>query len=206
LKRRNVVPLSRFALAAARGDTAGVERAIDAARRAGWPRAAIEETALMLTLYAGYPAAIESLRTLAERWPAATVPRAGEVPEDERGKRGLAALARVYGDSRPPLLRGLARLHPALANWVVEHGYGRVLARGRLDLRARELITVTLLAAGGWERQLASHVLGAARAGATRAEITSQLRLGRGVSGSPAPPRAEPVLRLARTRVSRTRR
>ena len=30
-------------------------RTIDAARRAGWSRAALAETALMLTLYAGYP-------------------------------------------------------------------------------------------------------------------------------------------------------
>jgi alkylhydroperoxidase/carboxymuconolactone decarboxylase family protein YurZ len=205
MKRRRAAPLARFALAAARGDLAAVTRCIDPRRRAGWPRAAFEEVALMLTLYAGYPSAIESLRTLDERWPARP-PSAGEVPEDERARRGLATLARIYGTARPALLRGLARLHPALASWVVDHGYGRVLARERLDLRTRELITVALLAAGGWERQLASHVLGATRAGATPAEVRAMVREGRAAARRPALVREEAVFRLARARAADARR
>ena len=159
----------------------------------------------MLTLYSGYPSAIEALRMLAECWPA-PAPSAGEVPVDRRGGRGLATLARVYGPARPTLLRGLARLHPALASWVLEHGYGRVLARDRLDLRARELVTVALLAAGGWERQLAAHVLGAASAGATRAEVAAQLRLGRSACGTARSARSEATRRPARARAPRARR
>ena len=39
--------------------------------------------------------------------------------------------------------------------------YGRVLSRPRLGARVRELVAVTVLAAGGWSRQLHSHLLGA---------------------------------------------
>jgi alkylhydroperoxidase/carboxymuconolactone decarboxylase family protein YurZ len=141
----------------------------------------------MLTLYAGYPAAIEMLRVLRTVWPA-PAPSAAEVEPAARRARGLATLARVYGPLRPRLLRGLATLHPALAAWVIEHGYGRVLARERLDLRTRELVTVALLAAGGWQRQLAAHEVGARRAGATRTEVAAARAAGereRGVTGAP---------------------
>ena len=202
MSAHDVVPLCRFAVAAARGDGVALERALEAVRRAGWSRAACEEVALMLTLYAGYPAAIEALRMLCERWPARQ-PSGGEVPDELRVRHGLATLARVYGTSRAPLLHGLARLHPALASWVVDHGYGRVLARPRLDLRTRELVTVALLAAGPWERQLASHTLGATRCGASPATVRAALRAGRSWAGgapaggatageAPARPRVRP--------------
>ena len=64
---------------------------------------------------------------------------------------------------------------------MVEHGYGRVLSRGGLGARARELITVAVLAATRRERQLVSHLLGAARVGAPRAAIRRAL-----LAGSPA--------------------
>jgi 4-carboxymuconolactone decarboxylase len=151
-------------------------RAIDAARRAGWPRAALAETALMLTLYAGYPAAIETLHALAERWPADERRLVPEVPPARRRGAGLATLQAVYGPVRASLLRELQRLHPALAAWVVEHGYGRVLARGGLDPATRELITVALLAGSPWTRQLDSHRIGARRAGASARHLAGAQR------------------------------
>ncbi|MFI5370387.1 MAG: carboxymuconolactone decarboxylase family protein [Candidatus Eisenbacteria bacterium] len=187
-RRQPIAPLLRYALAAARGDGPVLERAIADTRRAGWARVALEEVALMLTLYAGYPSAIETLKTLAESWPA-TAPSAGEVEPETRREVGLATLARIYGPVRPQLLRGLATLHPALAAWVIEHGYGRVLARNRLDLRARELVTVSLLAAGCWTRQLAAHAVGAERAGATRAELSAALAAGAAAVADPRIPR-----------------
>lgn len=129
----------------------------------------------MLTLYAGFPAAIESLHALAERWPA-TAAAAPEVPRASRRRAGLATLLAVYGPVRALLLRELRRLHPALAAWVVEHGYGRVLARGGLDPASRELITVALLAGSPWPRQLASHRIGARRLGASARELAAALR------------------------------
>jgi len=129
----------------------------------------------MLTLYAGFPAAIESLHALAERWPASTT-AIPEVPAGSRSRAGLATLLGVYGPVRASLLRELRRLHPALAAWVVEHGYGRVLARGGLDAATRELITVALLAGGPWPRQLASHRIGARRLGASARDLAAAMR------------------------------
>ena len=67
---------------------------------------------------------------------------------------------------------------------MIEQGYGRVLGRGGLPAATRELVAVAVLAAGGWERQLVSHLLGADRLGATRPEIRSALRAGLRAGGS----------------------
>jgi alkylhydroperoxidase/carboxymuconolactone decarboxylase family protein YurZ len=61
---------------------------------------------------------------------------------------------------------------------MVEEGYGRVLSRPRLSAQKRELVAVTVLAAGGWERQLTSHLLGARRLRAPAADIRAAVRLG----------------------------
>lgn len=184
--------LLRFAAAGARGDGRAGRAALRAARRAGVARVAAEEIALMLMLHAGYPAALEALRVLNEAWP-------GRPRRSREGRaagwraRGARLCRRVYGPVFPKLLRSVRALHPDLAVWMVEHGYGRVLSRRGLGARDRELATVTVLAATGWQRQLHSHLLGAARCGATRAQIRAAFEAGR----RPADPRARAAAALA---------
>ena len=62
MTRLGVAALCRFAAAGAVGETARAARAVRDAKRAGVARRAVEEVALMLVLYAGFPAAIEALR------------------------------------------------------------------------------------------------------------------------------------------------
>src|SRR5439155_17014618 len=146
-------------------------------RAAGARRRAAEESALMLMLYAGYPSALEGLRVLNAAWPS----RARRTREGSRAHwraRGEALCRRVYGPAYARLVPAVRTLHPDLAVWMVEHGYGRVLARGGLDAADRELITVAALAALGWERQLVSHVLGALRVGAGEPATRAALAVG----------------------------
>ncbi len=131
----------------------------------------------MLMLYAGYPGALEGLRLLHEVWPGRARASDHGAPALWRA-RGERLCAAVYGPAYPRLIPAVTALHPDLATWMIEHGYGRVLSRGGLTVMARELITVSALAALGWERQLVSHVLGARRVGATSAAVGLALRLG----------------------------
>jgi len=170
-------PLTAFAAAMARGRLARARAALAAARRAGVGRVAVEEVALMLMLHAGYPAALEGTRVLLEEWPGRARRRREGGPADWM-RRGERLCARVYGPAYAKLRSNVARLHPDLAVWMIEQGYGRVLTRPGLTGPARELIAVTVLAAGGWERQLVSHLLGAARLGASPAEIRRACRAG----------------------------
>ena len=176
-KAAAIGPLTAFAAAIAGGHLPAARRALAAARRAGVGRVAAEETALMLVLHAGYPAALEGARVLLEEWPGrARRRREGGPPEWTR--RGERLCARVYGSAYAKLRRNVARLHPDLATWMIEQGYGRVLTRAGLSGMSRELVAVAVLAAGGWERQLVSHLLGAARLGASPAEIRRAMRAG----------------------------
>ena len=54
----------------------------------------------------------------------------------------------------------------------VKHLFGDVWSRSQLSLRDREMITLAVLAAGGWERQLRVHIVGALNAGLSKEEIT----------------------------------
>ena len=178
LPSARLAPLLAFAAAMAVGDDSAAARALRRARGLGVARVAGEETALMLVLHAGYPAALEGARVLREVWPG-RARRTREGTPAQWLRRGTALCRRVYGAAFPKLVRNVSTLHPDLARWMIEQGYGRVLTRPGLGGRERELVAVTVLAAGGWERQLVSHLLGADRLGATRADIRAAFAIGR---------------------------
>lgn len=141
----------------------------------------------MLVLHAGYPAALEGCGVLLRAWPGrARRSREGGVA-DWRA-RGERLCARVYGTQYAKLVRNVEALHPDLAVMMIEQGYGRVLSRPGLPALERELVAVTVLACGGWERQLVSHLLGAHRVGASPAAMRAAVRAG--VARRPAGHRA----------------
>ncbi len=139
----------------------------------------------MLVLYSGYPAALEGMRVLASAWP-------GVVRGTHEGERrawrirGASLCRRVYGPAYAKLIPAVTALHPDLAVWMLEEGYGRVLSRPGLSGRARERITVAVLAAGGWRRQLVSHLKGAVRLGVARPAIRSAFEAGLARAGAAA--------------------
>src|SRR5262245_6494035 len=141
--------LCAFAAAMSRGDAVRATAALGDARAARTKRRAAEEAALMLMLYAGFPSALEGSRVLDAAWPG-TPHRPLEGAPSAWTRRGEALCRRVYGPAYARLLPAVRALHPDLAVWMVELGYGRVLARRGLDVRMRELVTVAALAALGW--------------------------------------------------------
>jgi alkylhydroperoxidase/carboxymuconolactone decarboxylase family protein YurZ len=139
----------------------------------------------MLMLHAGYPAALEAVRLLADDWPGRARRSREGTPAAWR-RRGAALCARVYGPVFGRLLAHVRRMHPDLAAWMIEQGYGRVLSRPGLSARDRELAAVATLSASAWERQLVSHLLGARRLGAPHASVREAFRIGRARSRSRA--------------------
>lgn len=132
----------------------------------------------MLVLHAGYPAALEGSRALHETWPG-RARRTREATPAAWMRRGERVCRRVYGDVYERLVQGVAALHPDLARWMIEQGYGRVLGRRGLSGVMRERVAVAVLAAGGWERQLVSHLKGAARFGVDKHAIRAAWDAGR---------------------------
>jgi 4-carboxymuconolactone decarboxylase len=66
-------------------------------------------------------------------------------------------------------------LHPAIDAWMIVEGYGKVLGRPGLDLPRRELCVIAACVAGGQDRQLVSHLHGAANVGAPGAWVDDAL-------------------------------
>jgi AhpD family alkylhydroperoxidase len=181
----------------ARRDRHAAGAALVRARAAGVPRAEAAEVALMLVLHVGYPAALEATGVLLDRWPG-VARRTNEGGVTRWRRRGEALARRVYGPVYEKLMTRVRAMHPDLATWMIEQGYGRVLSRRPLGERERELVAVAVLAATGWERQLTSHVIGARRMGAAPGAIRAAVRAGLR--------RASPDVRAAASRAVRVAR
>jgi 4-carboxymuconolactone decarboxylase len=159
--------------AAVRGRERVLRRELRAALKAGTDIHRLHEALLQLVPFAGFGRAINAFWVLQELQPSRPF-RVDRRPG--RRTRGERLCRRIYGPSYDALMRRMGAFHPDLASWILEDGYGRVLARPGLSARDRELLAVAALAALGLDRQLESHVRGARRMGATGAQIRAVLR------------------------------
>lgn len=169
------------------GDEEALREALDAAARAGLRRR-VEEALLQAYLFVGFPTVISAFRAWRERAPGVAPGDDGDPGPDAAAvwrRRGEVTCRRVYGETYGALRENVAALHPALERWMILEGYGKVLARPGLDLVARELCVVALLAAAGREPQLHSHLRGALRVGAGEEEVTRALEAGLAAAGGP---------------------
>jgi 4-carboxymuconolactone decarboxylase len=106
--------------------------------------------------------------------PAGDGARAEGAPHSFRA-RGEALCRRIYGSNYTALRANIRALHPDLDAWMVDEGYGRVLARGGVDVATRELAALTALVVLDVPRQLRAHLRGALNVGASAREIAATL-------------------------------
>jgi 4-carboxymuconolactone decarboxylase len=129
------------------------------------PHPWVEELLLQTYLFAGFPRALNAMR----EW-RRVQPNPVDTDADTRGATELRAsgeetCATVYGEMYERLRDNVRALHPALDEWMITEGYGKVLSRSALDLPRRELCIVAACAAADQGRQLHSHLHGALNAG-----------------------------------------
>jgi len=139
---------------------------------------AVEEVILQSYLFAGFPRALNAARA----WRSVS---GRDAPGDDEHatvddldlwrERGEETCRVVYGDMYEKLRENIRQLHPALDEWMIIDGYGKVLSRPYVDLRTRELCVVAACATSGQQRQLHSHLHGALNAGSTAVEIGAVL-------------------------------
>lgn len=163
-----LIRLCRLELALHEGDLEGTRRGLEDCLARGANPALLMEWALQIHLFDGFPASIEALRLLAEL--DGPVPRAAvlreESPPDQRRRRGEELFRQVYGNHAAEVKQALAGRSPELLEWILDHGYGRVLSRPGLDPADREVLAVAILARKGWRHQLRAHLRGALACGA----------------------------------------
>jgi 4-carboxymuconolactone decarboxylase len=147
--------------------SAGTEQAItDAIARARGtiPPVWVEELILQTYLFAGFPRALNAMRAWRRIEPEPVAPDSVGSGSEWRAL-GEETCETVYGEFYERLRANIRRLHPALDDWMIIEGYGKVLSRPGLDLARRELCIVAACAASMQDRQLHSHLHGALNAG-----------------------------------------
>jgi 4-carboxymuconolactone decarboxylase len=169
----DVRALVRLSACVAGGGDGAVRTACREAIAAGVPAVWAEETILQTYLLAGFPRALNAMR----EWRKASGTHAAAEPtisaDDIAGWReaGERTCATVYGDFYEKLRHNITELHPALDDWMIVEGYGKILSRPGLELRLRELCVVAACVATQQDRQLHSHLHGSLNAGATPSDV-----------------------------------
>jgi 4-carboxymuconolactone decarboxylase len=96
--------------------------------------------------------------------------------ESERYRRGWERLREVDADAGERVIESLQDVAPDLGRYVVEFAFGDIYMRPVLDLRQRQLVTISALTTlGGAEAQLEVHVHGGLNVGLTASEIVEAM-------------------------------
>ncbi|NTX23484.1 carboxymuconolactone decarboxylase family protein [Burkholderia cepacia] len=91
---------------------------------------------------------------------------------EDRYTRGWNKLKEIDGEAGERVIAALAPIAPDFARLLVEFGFGDIYSRPQLDLKAREIATISALAAlGNAQPQLKVHIEAALNVGCTRDEI-----------------------------------
>jgi 4-carboxymuconolactone decarboxylase len=92
--------------------------------------------------------------------------------DNERYERGLKKINEMDNEAQARLVESLKDIAPDLAEYAIEFAFGDVLSRPGLDLKTREIVTVSALTAmGNASPQLKNHINYALNVGCTRREI-----------------------------------
>ena len=169
--------LLQLSAAVAAGDRGRRLEAMRGAAELAPPRS-VEEALLQSYLFLGFPAALTALAEWREVSGTRSRPETDPADLATWGRRGELVCRTVYGRAYEKLRGNVRRVHPAMDDWMIQEGYGKVLAREGLDLGTRELCIVAILAATGWEPQLHSHLRGALHAGCSPASVEEALEVG----------------------------
>ncbi|QRG07268.1 carboxymuconolactone decarboxylase family protein [Xanthobacter dioxanivorans] len=160
---------------------------IEAALRHGLTKEQLIEAITQLSIYAGFPAALNAFavaNATFKDWNGAVAagPAPAAVAQSEsreaRRKRGSEVLSRTSAAAGEAVVRSFADIAPDIGTMIVENAYGDVFARNQISSKTRELTACAALAAVGsktMETPLRVHVNAALTAGASREEINEAL-------------------------------
>lgn len=99
-----------------------------------------------------------------------------QTEQNERFQRGWQRLMEVDAVGGERVVESLKGVAPDLGRYVVEFAFGEIYQRPVLDLRQRQLITISALTTlGGAEPQLEVHINAALNVGLTAREVVEAI-------------------------------
>ncbi len=92
--------------------------------------------------------------------------------ESKRFDLGLEQLSKIDGEAGQKVIKSLQSICPDLARFTIEYPFGDIYTRQGLDLKSREIATVSALTAlGNCAAQLKVHLHAALNVGCTEEEL-----------------------------------
>jgi 4-carboxymuconolactone decarboxylase len=96
--------------------------------------------------------------------------------QEERFQRGCRRLMEVDAEGGERVIESLRDVAPDLGRYVVEFAFGEIYQRPGLDLRQRQLVTISALTTlGGAEPQLEVHINAGLNVGLTASEVVEAI-------------------------------
>jgi 4-carboxymuconolactone decarboxylase len=179
--------LAIIAMLGAAGNRSGALRLhLAGALAQGVTREEIIEVLMQLTVYSGFPSALNAFaaansvfaETGARTAALSSTATKSSESRTERFERGRTTLAKTSGASGGAVVNSFNDIAPDLGRMIVEHSYGEVFSRDGIDLKTRELTACAALAAvatKATETPLRVHINAALEAGASRQEVVETL-------------------------------
>ncbi|TAK76412.1 MAG: carboxymuconolactone decarboxylase family protein [Gammaproteobacteria bacterium] len=107
--------------------------------------------------------------------------------KSERFERGSQKINELMEGGDQGVIKGLGKIAPDLAKYVLEFIFGDLYSRAGLELKTKQMLTITILATlGNAKPQLAYHINCALNIGITRQEIIDIMTHLAGYAGFPA--------------------
>ncbi|MBV9229903.1 MAG: carboxymuconolactone decarboxylase family protein [Chloroflexi bacterium] len=166
---------------------------IHGARNVGWSPREIVEVLILVTVYAGFPAALNGISAAREVFEQrGDVLDGNETPLEsatapDRYEQGVRTLQRVSGGSGTAVIDSLKAIAPDLGRFIIEFSYGDIISRSGLDEKTKELATIAMCTAlGTVQPQLAVHIHAALNVGVTTEEVVEAIQQMALYAGFPA--------------------
>lgn len=166
----------------AKGDLAGLNKALHAGLDAGLTINEIKEVLIHAYAYCGFPRSIRGLQTFMEvlndRKSRGIIDKVGNAASAitsnankyDRGKKILGELTKAPQDAA---LSGYSAFAPVIDSFLKEHLFADIFERDVLTFAQRELVTISVLSAiGGVEPMLRSHLSICLNVGITPQQLT----------------------------------
>lgn len=136
------------------------------------------ELAIHMTVYAGFPVAVNTAMVLKELFEerGITLVRDEDIAprnaDQTRFERGWEGLKEIDGHAGERVIAALQGISPDLGRHIIEFAFGDVYSRTAMDLVSRELVTVAALTAlGTASAQLKVHMHGFLNVGGTKDQM-----------------------------------
>ena len=140
----------------------------------------IRESVYLAAAFIGFPKTENAVAAVngvfAQHDIALPLVQAGTVSEDKRYEEGLSVQSPIYGNEIANAMRGLpGRMDEDIPRFLTELLFGDFYTREGLDLKTRELLSLSILATLGAEEQIRAHAIGNLKVGNDRATLIAAM-------------------------------